>query len=56
MEQAAAGGADLVELRLDLMPGFELGALLSDRPCPVIVTFRPAREGGRYEGDESERL
>ncbi len=56
MEQAAAGGADLVELRLDLIPGFELGALLSDRPCPVIVTFRPAREGGRYEGDESERL
>ncbi len=56
MAAAVAGGADLVELRLDLIPGFDLAALIGRRPCPVIVTYRPEREGGRFVGDESERL
>ena len=30
--------------------------LLEGRPCPVIVTNRPVREGGRWAGDEGERL
>ena len=25
-------------------------------PLPVIVTYRPLREGGRFDGDESRRL
>jgi 3-dehydroquinate dehydratase type I len=52
----AALVADLAELRLDLMEGFDLPAILADRPCPVIVTCRPVREGGRYAGDEQRRL
>lgn len=54
--QAAKGGADLVELRLDLIPGFDLEALLCERPLPVIVTCRPRRAGGRFDGAEEDRL
>ncbi len=52
----AAGRADLAELRLDLMAEFDLPALLAGRPLPVIVTCRPQREGGRWQGSEAERL
>ena len=51
-----ASAIDLVELRLDLMREYDLEALLRDRPTPVIVTNRPVREGGRYTGNEGERL
>jgi len=51
-----AAKADVVEIRLDLMDEFNLATLLRDRPCPVIVTYRPVREGGRYDGDEDRRL
>jgi 3-dehydroquinate dehydratase/shikimate dehydrogenase len=54
---AAAGLADGAELRLDyLQEPYDLAALLADRPCPVIVTNRPTREGGRYTGDEVARI
>jgi 3-dehydroquinate dehydratase / shikimate dehydrogenase len=52
----AARVADIVELRLDLMVSFDLPRLLAERPCPVIVTCRAAREGGRWDGSEEERL
>lgn len=52
----AAGRADLAELRLDLMHEFDLPALLAERPLPVIVTCRPPREGGRWQGSEAARL
>jgi 3-dehydroquinate dehydratase/shikimate dehydrogenase len=52
----AAGRADLVELRLDLMAEFDLLRLLTSRSLPVIVTCRPLREGGRWQGSEAERL
>ncbi len=48
--------ADLVELRMDYAPGADLKRLLENRPCPVIVTNRPKREGGAYDGLEDERL
>lgn len=50
------GLIDVAELRLDLMERFDLAALLRDRPCPVIVTCRPVREGGRFSGSEERRL
>ena len=56
MGVAARGGADLAELRLDLMPGFDLEALLASRPLPVIVTYRPKRAGGAYVGSEEGRV
>lgn len=56
MERAAVLGADLVELRLDLMPSFDLEALLARCPLPAVVTYRPKRAGGEYRGPEEERL
>ena len=29
---------------------------MNERPLPLIVTNRPVREGGRYEGDEARRV
>lgn len=57
---AAAMGADLVELRLDHLSSFQprpdLQRLLSSRPLPVLVTYRPKWEGGEYEGDDESRI
>ena len=52
----AARSAPLAELRLDAMREFDLARILRESPCPVIVTYRPRREGGRYEGSEAPRL
>ena len=47
--------ADIAELRLDMLDDYDLDALLDGRPCPVVVTNRAEREGGRSIGGESER-
>lgn len=52
----AAESADAVELRLDAMDERDLERLLASPPCPVIVTCRPVREGGLWDGPENERL
>jgi 3-dehydroquinate dehydratase / shikimate dehydrogenase len=53
----AALVADLAELRLDfLTEPPRLAYLLEGRPCPVIVTNRPARQGGFFTGAEPERM
>ena len=48
-QEAAAAGADIVELRLDYLEAFapenDLPALLEGCPLPAIVTFRPTWEG-----------
>ena len=51
-----AAVADIAELRLDFMAECDLSRLLLARPCPVIVTNRPEREGGRFTGSEADRL
>jgi 3-dehydroquinate dehydratase/shikimate dehydrogenase len=51
---AAAG--DLVELRLDTVADPDVAGALQGRRKPVIVTCRPAWEGGHYVGDEPTRL
>jgi len=53
---AAETDADLVEVRLDFVSRPDPAAALEGRRKPVIVTCRPAREGGRFTGPESERL
>jgi 3-dehydroquinate dehydratase/shikimate dehydrogenase len=55
-DEAAALGADLVELRLDLVSEPDVAAALEDRRTPVIVTCRPQWEGGGFGGSEIERL
>jgi 3-dehydroquinate dehydratase/shikimate dehydrogenase len=57
---AAAPRADIVELRLDQLDALPdargLADLLADRPCPVIVTNRPASEGGRHDWPDGVRI
>jgi 3-dehydroquinate dehydratase/shikimate dehydrogenase len=57
MQEAARQGARLIELRLDFLtrpPDFK--RLLDNRPCPMIATFRRPEDGGRWNGDEEQRL
>ena len=49
-------GADLIELRLDYVDRPDVAGALAGRATPVIVTCRPAWEGGRFTGSERERL
>jgi 3-dehydroquinate dehydratase-1 len=57
---AAEGlGADLVEVRLDLVPGDPIGVIRKVREAtqlPIIATNRMAEEGGAFRGGESERI
>ncbi len=48
--------ADIIEFRIDYIKDLDLKRLLEGRKKPVIVTNRPVREGGRFEGSEEERL
>lgn len=52
----AVRGADLVELRLDGVQDVDVDGALEGRRCPVVVTCRPAWEGGAFAGSEEERL
>ncbi|KAJ4956139.1 hypothetical protein NE237_012922 [Protea cynaroides] len=58
--KANAGGADLVEVRLDYLNSFnprhDLEILIKQSPLPTLFTYRPKWEGGQYEGDETRRL
>ena len=51
----AQAGADLVELRLDTVAEPDVAGALADRRQPVVVTCRPAWEGGAFAGSENER-
>jgi 3-dehydroquinate dehydratase/shikimate dehydrogenase len=52
---AVTEDADLIELRLDTVSDPDVAGALADRRRPVIVTCRPAWEGGRFRGSEEER-
>lgn len=60
IDEAAAAGVDVVELRLDfLSEHFEVAELVSrcaSRGVRSIATYRPTWEGGQYDGDEDARL
>jgi 3-dehydroquinate dehydratase-1 len=52
-------GADLVEVRLDLLPGDGMKILREVRevtPLPIIATNRWAAEGGAFRGEEDKRI
>ena len=53
---AAEPLADFLELRLDLMDGYDLAALLKASEKPFIVTNRTKREGGQFQGNEEKRV
>ena len=56
MQEARRQGADLCELRLDLMPGAGLARLLQAPPLPVLATVRTKAEGGGWDGDDAARF
>ncbi|KAJ4844675.1 hypothetical protein Tsubulata_018293 [Turnera subulata] len=60
MTKAKTAGADLVEIRLDSLKSFtpraDLKTLINRSPLPTLFTYRPAWEGGQYDGDEPTRL
>nr|GEU88503.1 bifunctional 3-dehydroquinate dehydratase/shikimate dehydrogenase, chloroplastic-like [Tanacetum cinerariifolium] len=60
MFEAKIEGADMLELRLDCLKDFhpkrDLPTLLSNKPLPVVVVYRPKWDGGLYDGDENSRL
>ena len=51
----SAGGADLVEMRLDTVDRPDAAGALEGRRGPVIVTCRAEWEGGYFKGSEEER-
>src|SRR5438128_6163161 len=57
IREAAKRGARLMEIRLDFLrkaPDFK--RLLASKSCPMIATARRAHDGGRWGGDEDDRL
>lgn len=56
MDEARRQGADLAEVRADHLEKPDLGDLLARKPLPVLVTARPAWEGGRWSGGEDDRI
>jgi 3-dehydroquinate dehydratase-1 len=52
-------GADLVEVRLDLLPGDPIKVIQEVREAtklPIITTNRMIQEGGSFHGGEEERI
>ena len=58
LAEPEAARCDLVELRLDLVPGAaeHIARLVRTAPVPVLATCRRATDGGGFTGSESERL
>jgi 3-dehydroquinate dehydratase/shikimate dehydrogenase len=54
-QRDAVADADLVELRLDSVSDPSVAGALAGRTRPVIITCRPAWEGGEFRGSEEER-
>ena len=48
--------ADIIELRIDYIKNVDLKRLLERRTKPLIVTNRPVREGGKFDGSEEDRI
>ena len=59
-EVQAAGDADMIELRLDLLSGGEplqtIKAVRKATAKPIIATARLRTEGGMFQGSERERV
>jgi 3-dehydroquinate dehydratase/shikimate dehydrogenase len=48
-------GASIIELRLDLLPGIDVAAVVGASPLPVLVTLRSTAEGGEGPDDPTAR-
>ncbi|XP_058748980.1 bifunctional 3-dehydroquinate dehydratase/shikimate dehydrogenase, chloroplastic isoform X2 [Vicia villosa] len=61
IQKAKLNGADLVEIRLDSLTTFnphqDLKTFIQQHnSLPLLFTYRPNWEGGKYDGDEKPRL
>lgn len=54
--RASSRYAAMFEIRLDLIDGLDISAVRRSTRKPLTVTCRPSWEGGRYAGEESDRL
>ncbi|HEU17102.1 MAG TPA: type I 3-dehydroquinate dehydratase [Methanolinea sp.] len=57
IQEAVAHGADVIEIRLDLIGGISHDRLVSSLKAvdiPVLLTLRSTDEGGRFGGDADE--
>ena len=53
----AEQGAELVELRLDyIRRSVNLKRLLEGKPCPVVITIRRPKDGGKWMRSEEDRM
>ncbi len=48
--------ADIIELRMDLIPDANLQELMQAAGKPVIVTYRAKMDGGQFKGTDEERV
>ena len=58
---SASKYADIIELRIDYIPELQdaercIEESLKSKTKPVIVTNRPERESGKFNGSEQDRL
>lgn len=58
LTQVQAAGANLVELRVDLIADEDAvrAALAAPRTLPLILTVRSQAEGGAWDGDDAQRV
>lgn len=57
LQKAKKRGADAVEIRIDLYDGDAINDIKkTSLELPVIATNRPKWEGGKFNGDEKERI
>jgi 3-dehydroquinate dehydratase/shikimate dehydrogenase len=57
---SASKYADIVELRIDYIPELQnalscIEKSLKSKTKPVIITNRPEREGGKFNGSEQDK-
>ncbi|MDA2927187.1 type I 3-dehydroquinate dehydratase, partial [Acidobacteria bacterium AH-259-G07] len=50
------GAVHYIEVRLDYLGELTVPSVPSGSETEFIATCRPAREGGRYQGEERDRL
>lgn len=56
LEKSMEEGAELIELRLDMLDEVTGWEKLLREDVPTIVTNRTQKEGGHYQGDEKKRV
>jgi len=54
--QRLAIQADVIEVRLDLLDEMAIDPFLKEIETPLLFTNRPEWEGGKYHGEEKDRL